>query len=446
MKILRDGSPTYIPSMGVQTRAISVRSVAPLTQQEHADARAIAERLAVEVSRLMAHVEGQYRNAFALSRFLGVERTTCQRLLSSVSTVDERTVARGPGAKALLGLIAAMARKGIDAAIIAGFQDVASRLERFFEAVGGTQQAFSQRLLLSQQLDHGVAKDRGEQPEDATRRMFDAACEIVGRWSDVQTQIAIIRPSVDKPGMADVARSRGLIAHVQQLVAAPLVFTHLYGTSDANLSQYRELRKTEDPPTFLLNEFCSPNWRISNFVDSDSLIQPIEVEPNAIGKPGDLITGSVSIGLSRDPRFESPPLQEVFAAVDIPTRRLVLDVYLHKDLARLCKGGADVHAPRQADPSFVRQTHRRWMTRLGQPTQLAMLGAGTEASDYPPYSRHRQVTETMFELVQWKAREFVGFRLDVAYPVWRTCMRAFFSFEDVPTKPPRGRSTRRAAD
>ncbi|MFT3686903.1 MAG: hypothetical protein QM783_18610 [Phycisphaerales bacterium] len=226
----------------------------PLSPVELAAARAAAERLAVEVTRLLGAVEPAHRNAFALARFLKVDRTACQRLLSAVSTVDETTLVNAPGAKALSGLIDAMNRRAIDPSVVRGLEEAVAAMASVFSAMGGHQRGFAQRVYLTQQLGRvGGAPAPAVNPDEAPQRLFEAARELTGRWSDTQTQIAIIRPSASHDRTCDVARARGLIGHVQQPGAVPLVFTHLFARGEAEQKRYRELRPraTTRPPSSL---------------------------------------------------------------------------------------------------------------------------------------------------------------------------------------------------
>lgn len=407
----------------------------PLSPVEVAAARATAERLAIEVTRLLGAVDPPHRNAFALARFLKVDRTACQRLLSAVSTVDETTLVNAPGAKALSGLIEAIRRRGVDASVVEGLEQAVAGMAAVFSAMGGHQRGFAQRVYLSQQLGRvGGSVAPAADADEAPQRLFEAARELTGRWSDTQTQIAVIRPSATHERACDVARARGLIGHVQRgggAQAVPLVFTHLFGTTDAERMRYRELRERADgsAPTFMLDEYCSPIWRVSSFVEADTLIQTVTAEEGAAGIPGDWIMGSSSIGAASDPRFDNPPLQEVWAAVEYPARCMVMDVYLHRDLARSCTSGADAHTLRLNDPSSLRQTHRRWMTRIGEPLPLSLMGTGVAGADCRAYPRQRALTESLFGAAGWDPDEFVGFRLECRFPLWRTAYRAYFSFQ-----------------
>ncbi|MFT3686904.1 MAG: hypothetical protein QM783_18615 [Phycisphaerales bacterium] len=108
---------------------------------------------------------------------------------------------------------------------------------------------------------------------------------------------------------------------------------------------------------------------------------------------------------------------------------MILDVYLHRDLARGCTSGADAHTLRLNDPGSLRQTHRRWMTRIGEPLPLSLLGTGTDGADWRTYPRQRALTNSLFDAMSWDPQEFVGFRLERRFPLWRTAYRAFFSFQ-----------------
>ncbi len=423
--------------MPTKSLKVSTPLLGPLSEEERREARAVAERLAVEVTRLLASLEPQHRNASALARRLRIDRTGVQRLISAVADVDEEVLARVPGPKALRRFIGAYATHVGDGSVVQGFADAIDRFEAFLSDCGKHQSGFRQRLLLTKRdrrpavasMDLSARKvpSHGE----AKNRLFDIVREFSGRWSDVQTQIAIIRPSENQENVCDVVRARGLIGHVQEGNAQALVFTHLYAANKDEKSLYDSLRPDAESEIsdFLLREFCSPNWILSSMIEGNALHQIAEREQPGLKSPADIVLASVSRGTKPDPRLEDPPTEEIWVSVEFPARRLILDVYLHNDLARGCTYGADTHAPRLNDPGAMQAIHRRWMTRIGPPLPLVMLGTGLEASGTTAYARQRPLTETLFREVGWDAQQYVGFRLETEFPLWRTALRMHFNFE-----------------
>ena len=59
---------------------------------------------------------------------------------------------------------------------------------------------------------------------------------------------------------------------------------------------------------------------------------------------------------------------------------------------------------------------------------MQVLGAGLEHAGSDAYARHAEVAAEMFASVGWNAAEFVGYRCDVAYPIWRAAYCMLFDF------------------
>lgn len=129
------------------------------------------------------------------------------------------------------------------------------------------------------------------------------------------------------------------------------------------------------------------------------------------------------------PATQSPPIEEVWAMINFPARRMVFDVYLHRDLARKCIPSLDVHLWR---PDFATQVSDRWQTRFADSPRLEVLGHGIQNAATSAYLRHAELTTFLFRGLNLDADRFVGYRCMVEYPLWRTgyCMSFDFTSSD----------------
>jgi len=111
--------------------------------------------------------------------------------------------------------------------------------------------------------------------------------------------------------------------------------------------------------------------------------------------------------------------------VTFPARRLVCDTWLHRDIARLCTPSLELHL---YAPALGAGPLGRWSTRFPGGPRLQLLGAGVGNAGTSAYARHAEMMGALFEALGWDAGEFVGFRCDVAYPVWRAAYMMIFDF------------------
>lgn len=114
--------------------------------------------------------------------------------------------------------------------------------------------------------------------------------------------------------------------------------------------------------------------------------------------------------------------------INFPARRMVFDVYLHRDLARACIPSLDAHLWR---PDFADHVGDRWQTRFARAPRLELLGNGQDRAGNP-WPRHAELTDFLFRQMDLDPDRMVGFRCLEDYPAWRTgyCMSFDFNTDD----------------
>jgi hypothetical protein len=91
-------------------------------------------------------------------------------------------------------------------------------------------------------------------------------------------------------------------------------------------------------------------------------------------------------------------------------------VWLHRDLERRVRPAIDAQLwyPNLSSPGGD-----RWVTRFPDPPRLQLLGEGLVHARSDAWPGHADLCRVVFDRVGWEPSEFVGFRCEVAYPVWR---------------------------
>jgi len=226
-----------------------------------------------------------------------------------------------------------------------------------------------------------------------------------------------------------VFRANGLVGHVARADAAPLVVHNFSGGADGErieqagvpFANLEDAPLAGSSPTVVLDEFSShPLPLVTARQPDEFLVQSIDARGPTLGDPVDLMLATRTT--TPHPRTQDVPVEEVWAMVNFPSRHLLLDVWLHKDLARACLPSVDSHL---WAPDFAQQAGDRWRTRMPESPMLQLLGSGLPRHAPAAYPRLNDLTEHLFDRVGIDPEEFIGHRCDVPFPVWRTgyCMR-----------------------
>jgi hypothetical protein len=130
-----------------------------------------------------------------------------------------------------------------------------------------------------------------------------------------------------------------------------------------------------------------------------------------------------------------PAVGEMWSLITFPARRLVYDVFLHRDIARRCIPSVEVHL-RGFDTHPLGS--RRWSTRFPGHERLEVLSAGLTGARTASYPRQHELIGRALAAAGWSADEFVGFRCEVDYPIWRAgyCMVFDFTGSEMPERAP----------
>ncbi len=196
-------------------------------------------------------------------------------------------------------------------------------------------------------------------------------------------------------------------------------------------------------PQAILERFSTkPLARVttrSRGCETDQLIEPVgPTPPDGI----DLVVGNRSSG-GISPRDEDPPIMNFGVLADAPPRRLMISLHLHRSIARDCTAHAGCYITGTRGTTATRigaggipecgRPSERWFDRLSQRTVVEYLGPGLEGVDWPGHPRIVEIYQHLLATKNWDARDFVGFRYAVEYPVWNT--ECLLSVDFTPSTP-----------
>ena len=493
------------------------RSVDAAAEPLGAEERRLLERSSLELrAALRAWLAGlpvAAQTASGLSRFLGVERTTCQRLVSAVTAGGSglELPSRLPGVQGIRQVLASE-RAGVGEDV-GGAISAVDRYEEVVRRLGGSRSRLLRRLEAAEGVGEvgvdrggngggggvggvgggaaevvvgngvggraGVGVGGGVGGGEAVRRsLFESAALLTGRWSELWLAAHVFSPHPERSDVWVQARSHGLVGHHASGGAVPLTFHVIGNTSgrggevvDGEVGRFVPLvgggsevvdgDGLVDVPLELLRGFSSDpppvvRSRSSGKAGNEFVVQAIEVEGEEDGGVGggvggrgvDLMFGlrGLSAAAGGGGGAEAGGMEEVWGLVNFPVRRMVMDVFLHRDLARACLPGLDVHLWR---PDFAQQSGERWQTRFGESPRLELVGPPTDGgggaggvvgggggfgrAKTDAWRRYTELLGLMFAYAgvdggSVDASQYVGYRCDVRFPIWRAGYRMTFDF------------------
>ncbi|MGD8451310.1 MAG: hypothetical protein PVJ57_05775 [Phycisphaerae bacterium] len=397
-----------------------------MCQRLHADLRALVRLVPPEAAS----------GASQLCRHLEIDRATCQRVLNTIRRP-------GTGADVLLGLpgvrgmrlfIAALSRIVGDNDALAAASATVERFRTMVKRLAGSQAKLCRRLRTPRTTTppppaeettsaRELVSERNLEPT-GRRRLFELASGVVGRSSETFVALQAIRPVPDNPRQVEYVSAFGYIGHRAGPEALPLVLFHTRSFSARFATLQNEPLGPGNP---LLPQFSSGDAMRLTPVhaqnpDETHLWQVVDLPP---GDAVDIVTANRPTEPAPHPALRSPQLEEVWMIITMPARHGLLDVYLHRDLARISIQTLDVHL---WGPNLFQTIAYRWTTRLPRSPQLQMLGFGTGSAASPVYPRQAELTRFLFEEAGWNADEFIGYRCHEEYPIWRAGYRIALDF------------------
>lgn len=444
-----------VPAMLPDTRPIEVLASTAardaLGSEELGLADRVARRMHAELTALLAALPADARNASGLARRLDIDRTTCQRavFVATRPYEDAALLGRLPGIKALQQLAESAGRvlqpDALEGLVgpatsphpaVAGLLAAIEQLQELIALCGGSQSRLARRIESSRhrgpfEAAGGDGATSNDPQRAARARLFEAAAALTGRSSACWVAVYVYRPIGGAAELVEVLRAHGLIGHVARADAVPLTLHNFTAKSSDGQGprpgQFVPLVEEKDDGRSLdslLREFSSdPAPLVRSRQPNEFLVQSIDERVSTMGRPVDFMLGTRSA--IPNPLRQKPAIEEAWALINFPCRHLLFDIYLDRDLARRCIPSLDTHLWR---PDFAQQVGDRWQTRFADSPSLQLLGAGVRSTPTPAYPRMSALTRTLFNRAELDPNDFVGFRCEVSYPIWRAGYCVSFDF------------------
>lgn len=399
-------------------------AIEPLSPIEIERAARVAGQLHAAWKAWLGALPSGLQSASGLSRGLGVDRTTCQRLVHAVRSGFDgpALLSRVPGIPGLRGLLAAGAGH-VPPEMHEAATAALGAFAALIDDVGGSQTRLVRRLDVSGAELGAGAGPVGADEEDERRLLFEAAARVTGRWSDVWTAVYVFRPDAATQRMR-AFRVYGLLGHRATPDAVPLVIQNFgLGT----VREGGDVSGTPGPGAAGLVESFSTDTAVLARDPRGRGLLAQRVDPPGGGTPDPIDLVYAASGDGPHPRLEDPAIANLWAMIHFPARSMLLDAYMpvHEARASLPSVGAHLWG---LDTDL--SARPGWRTRFPSSPRLEVLGRGLEGAGSPINPRQRDLARYAFETAGADPDGFIGYRVAVTYPIWRAGYCLTFDFGD----------------
>ena len=404
----------------------------PLGPDELKRATLTGDRLRGCLLDLISRSPSSRGSALSMARETNLDRNVTQKVFAATAPGIEgvAVLMRAPGPGALRAFVAA-ASAGESAL---GTEALAAidQFEVLIRDLGGSQSRLNQRLLYREAETGDGEEDRELRVRE---RLFNDTSELMGMRCEVLPFIGMARPVPSNPGQIEGVAGFGLMGMAWKGGPLPIK------------SQAMVLDSTKNE----LSASVEVDPLYQGLADREGLVAQFSTEPlPQVSRqhirglevvtidPASDRGGRVDLAFAHRWGNDSNPMMREtvderfwsqFVSIRRPTRRLVFDVYLHRTLARACV--PYVGAYRWA-PGVATDPLRAWNERLPGRIQLELLGPGLSLASSPAWSKHEAFARYLFERSAWSAEEFIGYRIDVMYPIWNAGYYVTFDFRPPP--------------
>lgn len=394
-------------------------------------AELVGRRLAEELRAIFEAAGWPARSARSVARLLGVDVNLCQRATVTARCADApiEALRRCPGVTGLNQLRAAFTRKKFDRQLIDAFSAATTQFKDLIQEAGGSLEQ------LRETLAEAGAAPAPPNPVDLVRerrQAYGAMAACTGNRMDTHAVAVFMRPG--KNNLLEGFSINAYIGWQSSSGGMPLLLS-LFGDATESTpepergernalpirSQVLESYSTQPPPVL------TPH-RAAGGVTMQ-ILDPAR-QPDAMGtgamRPADVCILNPLIGVS-DPRSLDDRLHTNFVRCRYPTRELILDVFLAKELADSCKAAASVV---WAGKWLTDGHSAPWHDRLPGHTPLSVSESIPSTNPSEHFASYATMLRDMVDQVGWRDEQLVTYRAVIRYPLWGAAHILTLDFSD----------------
>ncbi|MBY0263691.1 MAG: hypothetical protein K2Q20_15205 [Phycisphaerales bacterium] len=367
---------------------------------------------------VITHLPGQAHGTRELARALGIDKSLASRVLGATRATDALAgLAQLPGPAPLAEMLKAARKRGAPAPLV-------QRAEALLESYRATLKSrFEDRAGLNAVLSAALPEARHRFEIAARQAIFRGTAAVKGISAEVSSVTFLMHPGRSaETGLCESVMVGGYIGLRRVRPQTRMLFSVVPRPLGLPTPASVEPNHAPDPQDLhgvLLREFCTPRDMGFNCEPIDNGYR-YEVRGDQVGT-----ASSVDLYLAeRYPNHlrvgQRPPnarTRRIGATIEIPTRRLIIDAVIHKDLfpnARLELRAYDTAFRGRVEPPAPER-------------DLDLLPLVESIRDYPRgiadlrssrLPRFVELLEHVCDRMSWNPREFRAHRCEMQYPMY----------------------------
>ncbi len=397
----------------------------------------LGDRLRAGLRTLVDGFPPNARNISGMSRWLGVHKATCQRIVEGLDPGRDglAAFARLPGTEGMRTHIAAAREKGVSADRVEAASAAVAEYESLLGALGHTQRGLVRLIerLRIEAAGPGGQPDR-ELAEDQRKHLFDGARRVTGEEMRGKGLVAIIRPRADQLTRLDGTFYTHLVGARRHSFSRPIV-SFIYSGYWSHGDEARPPNIPEERlPCTLVEEFSTAGLKTVKIdardartlavVDFDS----VPGDGEGMG-PADACVKFSSVAMP-NPLWEGGSRLNVAMRIASPSRAMVLDVFLHHSIAASVVPSVACYSL-AAPPGDLPEgaPDQCWYERFPESLELVQLGRAAVGGGLRPRSllpRQEELVRHALGEAAIDPAEYVGYRCETTYPIWQSEYRMYF--------------------
>lgn len=424
----------------VQTAGRSEAAGPPSTPTDRAER--VGRELQAAFAALLEAFPPRVGSIAEMTRWLDVGRSVCQRVVLGVRDAEDglEVIERFPGLRGLEQFLDACQRRACAERPLGRARGAFDAYAALIAEAGGSHARLVGEIEVRRAERSGRAASAEPSDRDTERwrrQCYEGFVGLTGLSSAARVEVMLVRPVPGDPeGRIESAGASGLIGVEALPHAMPLVrMMRVRGTDAATPADTATIERalTEEgiTPGALLRRFTTePLPTVTTRRDGPLTIQVFN--PNGeTAAPIDLVASQVFSPERRHPAAEDPRIYNVGRVLGVPARALVMDVYLHRSLAAQSIPSSSVIRLGLRGMLGNERPAKRWFDVLPEQPDVVLLGDRLGARHSAAYRRLADLTRYIGDEMDWAGEPWVGYRLEVAYPICDVEYVLSFDFSEV---------------
>ncbi len=368
------------------------------------------------LARVIGQVPGGDAGPQRLAKELGIDKVLASRILKAIRAPDPMSVVhRVPGPEPMRRLLKASSKLGVNPEDLIAAHSAVDRFESLIRTEIGD------RSALDAILSTWVPEARREFELRRKQAAFRAMSQLKGAQADVYAEAVIIYPSKTDPDQLDIVWIKSIVGLYRLRPGVTVKFTSRRRVEhhEKRVTTTLDGRPMDGLASSTLNSYCSspaPELDIQHAGESIHYL----LKEGSIGASSSINLVTCDVNLAEIPRYIPAELNRKFWVandIDLPSRQMHFDIFVHKDLytqsfpeLRIYDtaiiGQADIN-----DPS-------RDVDQFDLLESIENLGVGINRFGSSSVPNYRQLLDEVCDTLHYDTNALRGYRCTSDYPIY----------------------------